>query len=266
MRPSGVSRWDDREVDVLAREWDVPVLEAYDRIGSTNDRALELAEERASAWSVVVADEQTRGRGRRGSSWVSGSKAGLWMSVVAGDVEVGAPLPLRVGLACAEAIESLLPDVEVSLKWPNDLMLDGRKVGGILCEAVGDAVVVGIGINIGEAPDGAFPAAALEVASSNMLSRSDLASAIIDRLRAMVTGLSDPGVLGEEALSELRRRDALAGAAVRTDQEGPGRASGIDRTGALLLTRDDGEEVRVVSGSVRLWSSGRAGGPAADPA
>lgn len=258
------SRWAGHDGGALARGWGVPSVEVHGRIGSTSDRASELVADGAASWTVVVADEQTRGRGRRGSTWRSPAGAGLWMSVVLrhdvldGDGRPGRTgsggLPLLIGLACVEGIESLLPNIEVGLKWPNDLLVGWRKVGGILCEAVDDAVVAGIGINVADPPDieaAGLPATALEIEAGTSLERGDLAAAILRRLRLRL----DEGPPFHEGLHELRRRDVLEGRAVETDQEGPGRASGIDASGALVLIRDDGSEVRVVAGGVRLSST-----------
>lgn len=267
------SRWDGLDEEALVRAWDVPAVEAHGRIGSTNDRAAELADAGAASWTVVVADEQTKGRGRRGSSWVSPAGGGLWMSVVLGDdVRDEAPggLPLLAGLACAEGIEARLPELRIGLKWPNDLLVGWRKVGGILCEATGSGVVAGIGINVARVPaatdlasdvtdrklqaSGAapLPPTALEVEASKALARHELAGVILQRLRRR---LAEGATSGQEVVSELRHRDVLAGRVVESEVEGPGRASGIDESGALLLTRPDGSEVRVVAGGVRLSST-----------
>lgn len=258
------SRWAGLDGDALARAWCIPSVEVHGRIGSTSHRAAELVVDGAASWTVVVADEQTRGRGRRGSTWRSPAGAGLWMSVVLrhdvldGDVRPGRTrsggLPLLIGLACAEGIESLLPKIEVGIKWPNDLLVGGSKVGGILCEAVDDAVVAGIGINVADAPDiegVGLPPTALEIEAGTSLERGDLAEAILRRLRLRLHERTP----FHEALPELRRRDVLEGRAVETEQEGPGRASGVDASGALVLIRDDGSEVRVVAGGVRLSST-----------
>lgn len=254
-----LDRWDGCEVDALREAWDVPVLEAYARIGSTNDRARELADASAATWSTVVADEQTRGRGRRGSTWISARAAGLWMSVILPTRARRGCTTLEVGLVCAEAIEEVAPGVDVGIKWPNDLLVSGAKIGGILCEAAGHGVVVGIGLNVAGAPspsalDGleGLPPGSLEVAAGKVLARNVLAGAIVKRLRRHVEDDRPDDALGEDALAHLRRRDVLDGRPVETEQAGSGRAAGIDASGALRLILADGAEVRVVSGSVRL--------------
>jgi len=263
-------RWDGVAVEGLRRAWGVPALEAHESMASTNERALELADEGAAPWTVVVADEQTRGKGRRGAAWISPRKAGLWMSVIVHGVEPGGPLPLVVGLACAEAIESVAGALRVGLKWPNDLLVGGRKVGGILCGGAGDAVVVGIGINVSAAPeppaDGAahppLPATSLEAETGNPLRCNILAGAIMERLRARA-GARRRSLEG--LMDEIGRRDVLRGREVRTEQEGAGRAAGIEASGALLLDRGDAGRARVVSGGVRLSSGDAGDGGMPDP-
>ena len=248
-RPGGML-WDGSSPLELARGWDVPFVEAYSSIGSTNDRAIELSTEGAPAWTVVVADEQTKGRGRRGSGWISGAGSGLWMSVLLRDRDSIQSLPLVVGLACAEGIEAV-QDVRVCIKWPNDLFIRSRKVGGILCETTDTAVVAGIGINVSAPPDG-FPSAidtvatALDRETPEPPTRTSLASGVLKRLR-FILDQDDPYGSAHGAILE---RDALVARVVRTDQEGVGRAVGIDEHGALLMERPDGSRVRIISGSV----------------
>jgi BirA family biotin operon repressor/biotin-[acetyl-CoA-carboxylase] ligase len=240
----------------LARTWDVPFVEAYDSIGSTNDRALSIATEGAPAWTVVVADEQTAGRGRRGAQWVSPAGSGLWLSVLLRARDSIPELPLLVGLACAEGIESL-HDVRVGIKWPNDLQIDTRKLGGVLCETSDSVAVAGFGINV-STPDGGWPSAlsgvatSLEEHSSKDLGRSHLATEVLVCLRALLS-VERPFAAAHAAVQE---RDVLAGQEVVTEQGGAGRAVGIDEGGALLMERSDQTRVRIFSGSNRLANAG----------
>lgn len=249
MTDGPLSRWDGCAVDELTGRWAVPRIDAWRTLGSTNDRLARLARDGAPAWTVVVADEQTGGRGRRGRAWISGDGAGLWMSVLVPVAPGRRPLPLIVGLACAQAIESLAPEVAVGIKWPNDLQIRGRKVGGILCEGVEGGTAVGVGINVSDAPDDAS-ATALEVEVGKALARHELAGVVIGGVRAEVDALGSSGAL----VHRLERRDVLRGRTVESEAEGRGVASGIDASGALLLTRGDGPPIRVVAGSVRLSS------------
>jgi BirA family biotin operon repressor/biotin-[acetyl-CoA-carboxylase] ligase len=273
-----LSAWDGTSVDELAAGWGVPLVEAYASIGSTNDRAAELAATGAAAYAVVLADEQTAGRGRRGARWWSPSGHGLLMSVVVpsgvgtAGVPVVAPsgagaaggaagtcLPLVVGLSVAEAVERLVPEADVRVKWPNDLLLGGRKLGGVLCEASGDTVVVGIGLNL-RRPAATGPDPVMEFATSleeegfNMLLRKDLAAEVLGRIRARIE--EGAGALTPEAHAALGARDALLDRRLRTPEHGEGWGRGIERDGALLLELPDGTRVRVVAGSVSLVGSG----------
>ena len=252
-----LSEWDGEPVPLLRSRWDVPVLEAYGRIGSTNDRAAQLAASGSGPYAVVVAEEQSAGRGRRGATWRSPRGCGLWMSVVlpASVSHCLSFLPLLVGLATAAAIEEARSGVEVRIKWPNDLWIGGRKVAGVLCESSGATVIAGIGINLtppagGFSPDLADLAISLETGGTKSLKRSELASTVIGALKRRLEGLSS--VLPGAALADLGRRDALAGRAIDTDQSGEGIARGIAKDGALILERPDGRRVPVVAGSVRL--------------
>jgi len=249
----GLTHWRGEPVGALRALWDVPVFEAYDRIGSTNDRAKELAAEPGHTFAVVVAHEQTAGRGRRGASWHSPAGSGLWMSVVLPGT-AALHVPLLVGLAGARAIQELAPELGIGIEWPNALVVGRRKLGGILCEGLGGAVVAGIGINV-SSPEGGFPgplasrATSLEEQGSKALSHIKLAGGIVGGLKALVGG---PGAgLAPDALAELNARDALAARPVMTEEHGPGTARGIEPDGALLLERPDGSRVRVLAGSVR---------------
>lgn len=245
--------------ETLAAAWDVPRVETWARVGSTNDRALALAVAGAAPGTTVVADEQTAGRGRRGAAWRSAPGCGLWMSVVLEPTAGDPRLPLLVGVACAEGIEAVADDVEVEVKWPNDLLIGARKVGGILVERVSGTVVVGIGINVrlpaeGFASELATRATVLEVESGKRLARSELAGQVLAVLTARLAAAAP----FEQALRALTGRDALLDRAVSTEDKGDGVARGVDASGALVLERADGSRVRVVSGSVRPARDGPA--------
>ena len=253
MSDDALTHWQGEPVATWRTLWQVPAFEAYGRIGSTSDRARDLAVEPGNTFAVVIAHEQSHGRGRRGAGWHSPAGAGLWMSVVL----PGHPalhMPLLVGLAAAQAIQDLSPDVRVGIEWPNDLVVRGRKLGGILCEGTPGAVVAGIGINL-RTPEGGYPAfieeraTSLEAQGVATPSPGRLAGLVVRALKRHVAEPSDG--LTAEALSELSARDALAARAVSTEEHGRGTARGIEPDGALVLERPDGSRVRVLAGSVR---------------
>lgn len=149
-------------------------LEYHDVIDSTNNRARQLAEDGAPAWTVVLANAQTAGRGRMGKSFYSPEASGIYMSMVVRpdcDVRDANLLTIAAAAAVAESIE-LVCDVKVGIKWVNDLFVEQRKVCGILTEAAVGVeeqrlryAVVGIGINVAP-PAGGYPAEIADVATS----------------------------------------------------------------------------------------------------
>lgn len=236
----------------------MPHLEIHNVLGSTNDRAKEIAREEGAAWAVVLAEIQTKGRGREGRPWASPGGKGLWMSLVvpSGGAEADLLLPLRVGLAAARVLDEHAPtEGGVLIKWPNDLLLRGRKVGGILCETGGPGgVVVGLGVNVRQReedfpPDLREEAVSLEAGSGRAVSRGELAGALVDGVRRETRG--GAARLEARELEEFSRRDALAGETVDSQAEGPGVALGITATGSLLLEIEGGQLREVRAGSVR---------------
>jgi BirA family biotin operon repressor/biotin-[acetyl-CoA-carboxylase] ligase len=160
------------------------VLHAFDRIGSTNDEARRLAERGAEAGAVVVAKEQLKGRGRHGRVWQS-PPGNLYASLLLRPrctVARSAQLSLVASLALAEALIALAPpDADVRVKWPNDVLVGGAKVAGLLLESATSAgdrvawVVVGSGVNIASAPDDVpYPATALRYEGFPLLAPLDL--------------------------------------------------------------------------------------------
>lgn len=254
----GSSHWAGEPVRVLEQRWGVPFLETHDILGSTNDRLRTLAGNGAPPYTVVVAEEQTAGKGRGGSSWVSPAGMGIWMSVLIPGEGSGRPplTPLLVGVAVIRAIHDRRFPARAGLKWPNDVEVEGRKVCGILCEGVATgATVAGIGINVTGDRD-CFPpelrdrATTLEAAAGKSPpSRVELIGAILRNLRPLTDPV--PAELDGEIRTELERLDVLRGRRIRTSTGIVGRGVGIDPFGALLVAPDSGSDVeRIVAGSV----------------
>ena len=146
--------WFGHDGPSLARRLGLPRVEAYAALASTMDEAHQLAAVGAPAGTMVVAESQTRGRGREGRRWLSRPGAGLWVTMIErpSDAEAVAALSLRVGLALAPALEPW-SDGAVALKWPNDLFVGEGKLAGVLVEARWrgdrpDWVAVGVGVNL----------------------------------------------------------------------------------------------------------------------
>jgi BirA family biotin operon repressor/biotin-[acetyl-CoA-carboxylase] ligase len=244
------------------RGWPAPVR-WLESVGSTNDFLKERAREGAPEWSAVVAECQTRGRGRGGRAWLSPA-GNLFLSVLLRPrlpPESAGVLPLVVGVAAAEAAGEW--GVDVRLKWPNDLLARDRKLGGILVEASAgteglETVVVGIGVNLALDPAVAPPALHATLTSVKAESGRDpgvaaAAAAVLDRLAVWYDALARDGP--PSALAAWRARSVpWWGRAVEArsgDVVLRGVARGLDGRGALILDLDDGSRRAVLSGEVR---------------
>lgn len=226
---------------------------------STNDDALAAAKAGAPHGALFGAETQTRGRGRRGSEWVSAPGAGLWFSLLLRPelrAELLPGLSLCAGLAVRAAVATRLA-APVQVKWPNDVLADGRKLAGVLVESqVSGAqiasVIIGIGINVAqtEFPEGLGNiATSLALLSASDVGREQLLADVLLQLELTLTRLRNEGLAG---LAEaLRPHDALLGRRLRIDAlEGVG--DGIDAAGRLLVRQADGQVAPVLSGHVEL--------------
>ena len=230
-----------------------PRLYHFERVDSTMDVLHQLAADGAEAGTAVLAGEQLRGRGSRGRSWHS-PPGGLWLSVLfrpaaPGGVEV---MSLRVGLAVAGALDELMPR-PVQLKWPNDLMLGERKVGGILCEARWQGhtlgwVAVGVGMNVRNAVPGELNEVATALTSElPAITLEDVVQPIVSALRTLDLGADR---LSPDEMKRFAQRDWLSGRDIRAPAAG--RAAGLREDGALLVLPAQGGEIPLRSGPVEL--------------
>jgi BirA family biotin operon repressor/biotin-[acetyl-CoA-carboxylase] ligase len=220
---------------------------------STNDIGRLLATARVPEGAVVVADRQTRGRGRLGRAWLS-PHGGLWCSVLLRPEAPAQPalLSLAVGVAVAEALE-VFAGVPLGLKWPNDVVVDRGKLAGILLESVGGAVVAGIGINLLPV---SLPGAeghrtsSLQEIAGRPFSRDHVLAAVLERLGPWYDAWRAGGA---DVVSAWRRRDACAGqplAVSLPDGVIEGIALPIADDGALRLRLSGGEVRRVLAGEI----------------
>jgi len=226
---------------------------------STNDDAAQAAKSGAPQGALFLAETQTRGRGRRGSEWLSAPGAGLWFSVLLRPALAPELLPgvaLCAGLAVRAAVAERVT-ASVQVKWPNDVLADGRKLAGILVESQLNgarvaSVVLGIGVNVTHTD---FPApirdsaTSLALLSASDTSREGLLAQILGALEVELERLATRGLAG--VAEELGPHDALYGRRVRIDgREGHG--AGVDRTGQLRLRLPSGSELLIGSGHVEL--------------
>ena len=256
-----LTHWEGEPVRVWEGLWGVPLLEAWRVLASTNGRARWLADAGAQAFSVVIAEEQTAGRGRGGRSWWSPADSGLWISLVAPHrPDVVMPrVSLLVGLALARAIEAVVP-LTVELKWPNDVWVNRRKVAGILCETAGRSVVMGVGVNIRQRQEDFAAelrplASSLEAEAGSAVSRGALAGALMRELRHT---LDRPEArLEGEFAREFSERDALRGRMLSIDGVS-GVGAGVEADGRLRIEVAPGQVRAVVTGHVEIDDSGGA--------
>ncbi|WP_439887353.1 bifunctional biotin--[acetyl-CoA-carboxylase] ligase/biotin operon repressor BirA [Pseudomonas sp. MBLB4123] len=236
--------------------WPVMVLHSVD---STNSEALRRLERQLPAPFVVLAEQQTSGRGRRGRTWVSPFAENLYYSLVLrveGGVRQLEGLSLVVGLALLHAIRAM-GVVGAGLKWPNDLLVNGRKLAGILLELSGDPadvchVVIGIGINVNMLP-GALqvidqPWTSMRAELGHGVDRNELVSLLNERLSIYLERHRKEGF--SRLLEEWQSNHLWQGrAAILTAgaQQIEGVVQGVDSTGALRL---------LVDGVERLFSGG----------
>jgi len=214
---------------------ELPRVELLESTSSTLDIAHRLAADGAPAGTLVIANEQTAGRGRGGKSWRSAPGAGLWLTLIDRPIDNSGlgVLSLRVGLASAEALDRFAPE-PIRLKWPNDLYIDEGKLGGILVEArwreqAVEWVAIGLGVNV-KAPDNVETAAGLEPGSERLDVLAELVPAIVAATRA--TGPLDAGEMEEFAARDIARGRRCIEPAV-------GRVAGITPTGELLVALAD---------------------------
>jgi len=239
------------------------VVHWFEEIGSTNDRAKELAEQGAEHGEVVVAEAQTSGRGRRGRAWASPARKNLYFSVVLRPElpPSRAPELTLVGsLAICDALRQA--GVQAGIKWPNDLLASGRKIAGILTELAAEPdrvewVVLGAGVNVNARPED-FPAEVRDEATSVLLERGQAAPRALFAA-ACLTALEDwIDRHAEEGFGPIREawreRSVTLGREVVVTVGGrelAGVAEDIDETGALLVRTRVGVE-RIISGDVQL--------------
>jgi BirA family biotin operon repressor/biotin-[acetyl-CoA-carboxylase] ligase len=232
------------KVQAAIAPWRVRLLA---ETGSTNSDAAEAARSGEPEGLVVIAEHQSAGRGRLGRTWVSAPRAGLWLSVLLrpkAEVSRWGWLPLLAGVALADTVPGS------RLKWPNDLLLNGRKAAGILAEAVTPVtVVVGIGLNVSQSNSELPPGVNATSLRLEGLAedRTALAADLLTRLQARYqdwTGLHEAYLSRCDTIGR-RVRVLLPG-----DTELNGEATTVDGDGRLIVQTDDGHLCPIAAGDV----------------
>ncbi|HUQ45815.1 MAG TPA: biotin--[acetyl-CoA-carboxylase] ligase [Gemmatimonadaceae bacterium] len=242
--PRQSTAYDGLSVPALETRLGVPSLLLFDAVGSTLDVAHRVAPD-APSGTLVLANEQTAGRGRHGRRWDSRPGAGIWLSLIERPTDARAldVLSLRCGLYAAEALDAVA-GMRVGLKWPNDLYLGERKLAGILIETrwrgtAPDWVAIGFGLNV------SAPALATGVGLPAGTARPDVLEVLVPALRRAAAA---PRHLSDDELARWRARDLAGQRALIAPVAG--RAAGISREGELLVLDDGGAVSRHRSGSL----------------
>ena len=248
----------------LNTKWIGKTVECHKEISSTNVRAKQLGEESGLEGTIILAEEQLAGRGRRGREWISPPGKDIWMSLL---LRPNLPainasmLTIVAALAVARGIDTVT-SLNTQIKWPNDIIIHGKKVCGILTEMSTDMeyinyVVVGIGINVNNRD---FPieirekATSLGIETSRDINRSILVGEICRRFEIyydLFMEKKDLSLLIEEYNSSLVNRDREV-IIIEEDKECIKTAMGIDEQGALLVRDNQGSIERIISGEVSV--------------
>jgi BirA family transcriptional regulator, biotin operon repressor / biotin---[acetyl-CoA-carboxylase] ligase len=230
----GAATLDGITAGELAAQLGVPRVDLHASVSSTLDVAHTIAPE-APSGTIVVADEQTSGRGRHGRRWASPPGAGLWLTLIERPTDARAldVLALRCGLYAAEALDALAAG-PIGVKWPNDLYVRGAKLAGVLIETrwrgtKPEWVAIGFGLNV--APP------ALEGATG-LVSGTTRLGALARLVPALRRAAAASRHLSGDEVARWRARDIAAGR--RAIEPAAGTITGITDAGELLLARDDG--------------------------
>jgi len=243
---------DDIPANLLARRWGVPQCGVFRTLSSSLDAIHDVAAQGAPAGTVVVVEEQTAGRGRDGRTWRS-PIGGAWLGILLRPpAPVLGALSLRVGLVLADVLDEMVRGPRARLKWPNDVLVDDRKIAGILCESrwQGETlqwIGVGVGVNVANEipPELAGRAIALRELLPDVR-RLDLLDRLVPALLPLTTHHAP---LTESECTAFARRDWLRGRQIRAPI--PGRAAGVRPDGALLVDTGAGTTM-VREGHVEL--------------
>jgi BirA family biotin operon repressor/biotin-[acetyl-CoA-carboxylase] ligase len=234
----------------------------YDALGSTMDEAFRLGLAGAPEGAVVVAEAQTKGRGRMGRSWSSPKGKGIYFSLILRPKlppSQAAMLTLAAAVAVSSAIEKILPQVKARIKWPNDLLIGGKKLCGILTELCAETdrvqfIVVGVGINVNTTFTQLLPeATSLRVESGAVCSRVFLFQEILRHFEKKYLAFLKEG--SSVIVADWKNRSATLGCKVRFMERGDPRvgvAEDLADDGGLLIRMPDGRIIKRVAGDILL--------------
>jgi BirA family transcriptional regulator, biotin operon repressor / biotin---[acetyl-CoA-carboxylase] ligase len=229
----------------------------YKRLQSTNSTAYQFAQQSASEWTVVVADAQTKGRGRGRNKWKS-PKGGLWFSILLRPKLPAPKLPLLQFLGAVTTRQALEEETGLSakLKWPNDLVLGHDKLGGILIESktLGNTIsfaILGIGLNINQLKARLPPGAvSLRLVSGRQQDLRLILRAILEQIRSSYDDFNSSKIMEEWWRNCVHRPSRIQ--VTLPDDTVTGISRGVDKDGSLVIETDDGRIRKVNEGSLRI--------------
>lgn len=237
----------------------------FDQTDSTNNQAKEVLKKAPPDGTLVLAETQSAGRGRLGRAWFSPVTGGLWMTLILKPTLPVADIPKLTMMAAVALRKAIMQvtGVEALIKWPNDLLQNGRKICGILAELSGEAdrlthLIIGIGLNVNQVEED-FPeelrsiGTSLRIALGRKIRRRVLLQGILDQLEKEYLKVSDAGFQG--VLEDCRRYSATLGANVIVSDGNRrlmGVAEEIEDNGGLRLLLPSGERVMVYSGDTTI--------------
>ena len=229
-------------------------LEYYSRLASTNDEAWELIAENAPNGSLIITDNQFKGRGRFGNKWISAPSMGLTFSLILYDLKNLHKLPLIIGVSVCEALKEF--NFKLKLKWPNDIILNDKKIGGILCELKKinnvKTIVVGIGMNINEKADD-FPdnlrkrAISLSMVSNKTFQRERVLAKILNHFEKNLD------LLKEKNLELFKKWESFCN---HINKEVTFHNNNVNVVGRFLKISDRGSAIIEVNNKEIVFSSG----------
>jgi BirA family biotin operon repressor/biotin-[acetyl-CoA-carboxylase] ligase len=241
-------------------------LHVFDSLDSTQSKAHELVAQGAPEGTLVIAERQTAGRGRMGRSWHSPQGSGIYMSLVLKPripLHFTPQLTLLAAVALCRAIQSAAPELPIGIKWPNDLLVHGKKVSGILLESNAEDerlryIVAGMGIGVNLQPEDYPPelrdtATSLAIEANRRIPREPLIAAILQQFEDLYELYHENGFAPIRTLWEANSASLGRVVRIRTAQgDVHGTAEALDETGGLLVRLADGTHTRVYSGEVEL--------------
>lgn len=240
-------------------------IHIFDELGSTNDLAKTMASNGAPSGTVILADSQTKGRGRMGRSFISPPGVGIYLSVILRPTLPPGRLPiitLGSGVAVARAVNEVT-DLKILLKWPNDLLLNTKKAGGILTEGKIENdemsfIIIGIGLNVNTEiehfpPDLLPLVTSLKAEKGERISRTALVKELLEQIEWIFFQLEQG--CEERIIKEWSDYSTTLGKWIRVSSQNSvieGLAERLDETGAMVLRRSDGQLERITAGEVTI--------------